>query len=78
MSAGVYNLVLGVGYLVAPLYGSSINESLGFRLTMDITAFFDLAFAIAYFVCADGLSAFTNTYKNWKGAGETSKVPTQL
>ena len=49
MSAALQNISLGLGYLLAPLYGTSVAEALGFRLTMDILAFFDLAFAIAYF-----------------------------
>ena len=58
MSAAIYNSFLGIGYLLAPLYGTSMAEILGFRLTMDILAFFDLAFAIAYFALAGGMSAF--------------------
>ena len=58
MSAAIYNVFLGIGYLLAPLYGTSVAEHLGFRLTMDILAFFDLAFAIAYFSFAGGKGAF--------------------
>ena len=58
MSAAIYNAFLGLGYLLAPLYGTSVAEHLGFRLTMDILAFFDLAFAIAYFALAGGMGAF--------------------
>ena len=66
LSASIFNSSLGVGYLIAPLYGSSLTQYYGFRLTMDITAGIDLTFAIAYLLCAGGISAFVETYYNLK------------
>ena len=48
MSAALQNISLGLGYLLAPMYGTSVAEALGFRLTMDILAFFDLAFLFSH------------------------------
>ena len=72
MSAAIYNCFLGIGYLVAPLYGTSVAELLGFRLTMDILAFFDLAFAIAYFSLAGGIGAFKSLCQKKKINGQVS------
>ena len=66
MSAGVYNSVLGCGYLVGPIYGGMCYQYLGFRTTMDLTAGLDLLFAIMYFICCDGFGAFKITYMKWK------------
>ena len=65
MSAAMQNVSLGVGYLILPLYSATVTDILGFRLTMDILAFFDLAFAIAYFVMAGGLGSFKRTWNNF-------------
>ena len=66
MSSGVYAWIMSIGYLMGPLYGSTVNAYLGFKLTMDIIAFIDLAFAILYFTFAGGFSAFKITYNNFK------------
>ena len=49
-----------------PIYGSTVNEYLGFKLTMDILAFLDLAFGIAYFVLAGGREAFSLTMSRYR------------
>ena len=51
---------------MAPLFGSTVNDILGFRLTMDILVAVDIAFSIAYFLLAGGCEAFANTWKNLK------------
>ena len=58
MSAAIYNTSMGIGTLLAPLFASIMNEALGFRMTMDIAACFDLVFAFAYLFFGTGLSAF--------------------
>ena len=50
--------------MVAPLYGTTVNDILGFRLTMDILVAVDIAFVIAYFLLAGGWESFSNTWKN--------------
>ena len=66
MCAGIFNSFIGVGYLVAPLYGSAAVELTGFRSAMDITACFDIVFALSYFILAGGYKAFYRTYYNFK------------
>ena len=57
LSAGLYRSVIGLAFLMGPLYGSTVNEYIGFKLTMDILAFLDLAFVIAYFILSGGSEA---------------------
>lgn len=66
MSAGIFNSFIGVGYLIAPLYGSTAFQLVGFRSTMDITACFDIVYALSYFIFAGGYKAFYTTYYNFK------------
>ena len=47
--------------MLGPLYGSTVNKYLGFKLTMDILACLDLAFVIAYFALAGGPKAISLT-----------------
>ena len=54
-----------MGQVIAPLYGSSLEVYIGFQHTTTITAALDLAFAIAYFACAGGYTAFANTFRNY-------------
>ena len=52
--------------MLGPLYGSAANQYLGFRLTMDILAFLDLAFVIAYFILAGGIEAVKLTISQYR------------
>ena len=69
MSAGIFNSFLGIGQIVAPLYGSTANQFLGFQNTTTIAAGLDLVFAIIYFTFAGGYSAFRNTCRNFRSPG---------
>ena len=73
MSSGIFQSFLGTGFLIAPLYGSMLNQFIGFRLTEDITACLNLALAIMYFACAGGVSAFQSTYRNFKEPAEQNR-----
>ena len=55
ISAGIYNTTSAVGYLIAPIYGSAMEDQFGFRLTMDATVCIDLVFAIAYLFFGGGV-----------------------
>ena len=57
LSSGLYRSSIGLSQMLGPLYGSVANQYLGFRLSMDILAYFDLAFVIAYFILAGGIEA---------------------
>ena len=66
MSAGLYTSGQNIVALLTPLFGSAVAEVLGFRLTMDILAFFDLAFFIAYFCLGGGMATVSRSYKAYK------------
>ena len=70
MSAGIYSSNNSIIALLAPLYSSAVAEALGFRLTMDIMAFFDLAYFIAYFCLGGGPTTVSQSYKAYKARGE--------
>ena len=65
LSSGIFNSFLGLGQVIAPLYGSTLEAIIGFRHTTTITAALDIAFAIAYFACAGGYTAFATTCRNY-------------
>ena len=66
LSTGIYRSMTGIAQMLGPVYGSTVNEYLGFKLTMDILAFLDLAFGIAYFVLAGGTEAFSLTITRYR------------
>ena len=54
MSAAIYNSLMGIAYLVAPIYGTGVTKMLGFKTCMDLLAFCDLIFFILYMSFAGG------------------------
>ena len=54
MSAAIYNSLMGIAYLVAPIYGTGVTKMLGFKTCMDLLAFCDLTFFILYMSFAGG------------------------
>ena len=54
MSAAIYNSLMGIAYLVAPIYGTGVTKMLGFKTCMDLLAFSDLTFFILYMSFAGG------------------------
>ena len=65
-SSGIFNSFLGFGQVLAPMYGSTVTEALGFRWTTDIVAIICFVFGIIYFVFGDGIEAFRTTCSNIK------------
>lgn len=58
LSSGLFNSFLGIGQLLAPLYGATITNWIGFRLTNDIMGLLGFGFFAVYFVFADVSDAF--------------------
>lgn len=58
LSSGIFNCFLGIGQIIAPLYGSLMTEYYGFRLTADILALMMLSYSILYFFLGDGINGF--------------------
>ena len=70
MVSGIFNQFLGIGYFISPIYGSTLNQYLGFKHTTTIAACIDFSFAILYFACAGGPAAMSKTYANYKHVKE--------
>ena len=66
LSSGIFNAFLGFGQVLAPMYGSTAKNVLGFRLTCDIVALICLVFGLIYFFVGDGIEAFRTTIRNFK------------
>ena len=58
MNAANFNTILGISYLVSPVYGTSMAKAVGFRITMDSLAFIDLIYLILYLSIGQGYSGF--------------------
>ena len=65
MSAAAYNSILGIAYLIAPIYGTAIAKPFGFRICMDSLAFIDFIFLILYLSVGQGISGFTQSVQNY-------------
>ena len=65
MVNGAFNSLLGFSMIIGPIVGSSLDDAFGFRPTMTFLAAINLIYTITYFVCADGLSSFKKTYRNY-------------
>ena len=55
MSAGVFNCCLGVGMVIAPIFGSTMTKIYDFRNCSDMVAYSLLVYFLIYFLLADGL-----------------------
>ena len=58
MSSGIFNMFLGVGQVIGPLFGAIMSEKYGFQLTCDIVSVISLFYAIAFYTFAEGQEAF--------------------
>ena len=61
LSSGIFILTNGIGQFIGPIYGSFVEERIGFKHTTTATAFLNIAFAIAYFLSAGGIEAIKST-----------------
>ena len=66
MSAALYNSMLGTAYLIAPIYGGSVTQVFGFKISMDILALIDLIFVIFYLTIGEGYSGFVESFRNFR------------
>ena len=55
MSAGVLNCLLGIGMVVAPIFGSNMTKYYDFRNTSDIVGIALSTYAVIYFIFAGGI-----------------------
>ena len=57
LSSGIFNMFLGIGQVMGPLFGAIVSKNLGFRMTCDLVAVICLLFSMCYYVFADGAEA---------------------
>lgn len=61
-TAAIFNMGLGLGQVIGPLFGASVYDAIGFRNLEDLTCLLCMGFAILYFIMADGREAFKWTF----------------
>ena len=57
-SCGLFNMFLGIGQVVGPIYGSTITKMYGFRIMCDLVSIGCLVYGIIYYVFGNGRIAF--------------------
>lgn len=57
VSSGIFNMFLGLGQIIGPLYGSIVTETYGFRTCCDSVSIICLCYSIVYYFVADGKTA---------------------
>ena len=67
-ASGMFNMFLGLGQILGPMYGATMSARYGFRVACDFVAIFCLFYAIMYYLLADGKSAFKGS--KWKHTDE--------
>lgn len=77
-SSGIFGSILGLGQVLAPMYGSTMTTAVGFRMTSDIVAIICIVFALIYFFCGDGVEAFKTTCRNIKSQGQISETDVEV
>ena len=62
LSSGIFNMFLGIGQVIGPLYGSYVTGLHGFRYCSDLVSIICLAFAVMYYIFGEGAKAFQESY----------------
>ena len=70
MSAAAYNSMLGISYLIAPIYGTAVEQAVGFRYCMDSMALIDIIFLAIYLTVGQGFSGFRQSVENYRNQNE--------
>ena len=66
MVAGVNTSCIGIGQVIAPIYGALLEQNVGFKHTTTATAGLNLIYGLAYFAFGGGVAALSKTYRNFK------------
>lgn len=62
ISSGLFNMFLGLGQILGPLFGAQMTENYGFQTCCDYVAIICLVFALLYYVTCDGKEAFKKSH----------------
>ena len=60
VSAGIFNMFLGIGQICGPIYCSTVKAYWGFRLTADSLALMCPVFALIYFLATFDLKRMSS------------------
>ena len=71
---GKWLLAMALGMAIPPLVSGELHEHVGFRLMCTYISFVVIAFALAYFMCAQGWEAVTTTIRDYHGEGKPVKA----
>jgi hypothetical protein len=58
ISSGLFNMFLGLGQIIGPIFGASVTKKYGFQTCCDSVAIICLCFAVLYYLICDGNGAF--------------------
>lgn len=62
ISSGLFNMFLGLGQILGPMFGALITEKHGFQTCCDYVAIICLVFSVLYYVVCDGHGAFKKSH----------------
>ena len=54
ISSGIFNMFLGLGQIIGPMFGATVTQLIGFETCCDIVAMICLLYSILYYLFADG------------------------
>ena len=58
ISSGMFNMFLGIGQIMGPMYGAIVATKYDFRFCSDSVAMISLIFSIIYYIFGNGKEAF--------------------
>lgn len=61
ISSGLFNMFLGLGQIIGPLFGAQVTEKYGFKTCCDSVAIICLSFSIFYYIFGNGNQAFRSS-----------------
>ena len=58
ISSGMFNMFLGIGQIMGPMYGAIVTTKYDFRFCSDSVSMISLIFSIIYYIFGNGKEAF--------------------
>lgn len=61
LSSGLFNMFLGIGQVIGPLFGAIVTDMYGYKQCADTVAILSLLFAVLYYIFAEGKDALVTS-----------------